>query len=53
MFLCFALSAMLFAPFFSAEAQQPARIFRIGFLDANTAAGTVLVPAYREELSKL
>jgi len=36
------------------QAQQPGKVFRIGFLDANTAAGTaVLVPAFREELSKL
>jgi putative ABC transport system substrate-binding protein len=49
----FALYALLFVLCASVHAQQPARIFRIGFLDANTAAGTVLVPAFREELSKL
>jgi len=49
----FALCALLFVLCGSVHAQQPARIFRIGFLDANTAAGTVLVPAFREELSKL
>ena len=37
-----------------AEAQQPGRIFRIGFLDNSTASGSVvLVDAFRQELSKL
>ena len=37
-----------------AEAQQPGKIFRIGFLDASTASGSaVLVEAFRQELSKL
>ena len=37
-----------------AEAQQPGRIFRIGFLDPSTASGmAVLVDAFRQELSKL
>ena len=37
-----------------AEAQQPGKIFRIGFLDASTAAGSaVLAEAFRQELSKL
>ena len=36
------------------EAQQPGKIFRIGFLDASTASGSaVLVEAFRQELSKL
>ncbi len=36
------------------QAQQPGRIFRIGFLDPSTAAGSaVLVDAFRQELSKL
>src|SRR5262245_36657408 len=36
------------------EAQQPGKIFRIGFLDPSTAAGNaVLVDAFRQELSKL
>jgi putative tryptophan/tyrosine transport system substrate-binding protein len=36
------------------QAQQPAKIFRIGFLDPSTAAGmTVLVDAFRRELNKL
>ena len=37
-----------------AQAQQPGKIFRIGFLDGGTAAGrAVLVEAFRQELSKL
>ncbi len=37
-----------------AEAQQPGKIFRIGFLDPSTASGSaVLVEAFRQELSKL
>jgi putative ABC transport system substrate-binding protein len=37
-----------------AEAQQPTKVFRIGFLDSSTASGsTVLVEAFRQELSKL
>jgi ABC-type uncharacterized transport system substrate-binding protein len=37
-----------------AQAQQPGKIFRIGFLDASTASGNaVLVVAFRQELSKL
>ena len=36
------------------EAQQPAKIPRIGFLDNSTASGSaVLVEAFRQELSKL
>jgi putative tryptophan/tyrosine transport system substrate-binding protein len=50
----FALCAMLFALCFSAEAQQPGKIFRIGFLDEGTASGSaVLVKAFQQELSKL
>jgi putative tryptophan/tyrosine transport system substrate-binding protein len=37
-----------------AQAQQPGRIFRIGFLDSSTAAGmAVLLAAFRQELSRL
>jgi putative ABC transport system substrate-binding protein len=37
-----------------AQAQQPGKIFRIGFLDEGTAAGrAVFVEAFRQELSKL
>jgi len=36
------------------DAQQPGKIFRIGFLDPSTASGmAVLVDAFRQELSKL
>ena len=49
-----ALCAMLFALCVSAQAQQSGKIFRIGFLDPSTAAGSaVLVEAFRQELSKL
>ena len=48
------LCTMLFALCSSAEAQQPGKIFRIGFLDSSTAAGSsVLLDAFRQELSKL
>jgi ABC-type uncharacterized transport system substrate-binding protein len=37
-----------------AEAQQPGKIFRIGFLDPSTASGmAVLVDTFRQELDKL
>ena len=55
--LPFALSfvvALLFAVSVSAEAQQPGKVFRIGFLDPSNASGSaVLVDAFRQELSKL
>jgi ABC-type uncharacterized transport system substrate-binding protein len=52
--LGFALSAVLFALCLSAQAQQPGKVLRIGFLDASTASGmAVLVEAFRQELSKL
>jgi putative ABC transport system substrate-binding protein len=36
------------------QAQQPAKILRIGFLDSSTASGSaVLVESFRQELSKL
>ena len=48
------LSAMLIAPCSFAEAQQAGRVFRIGFLDPSTAAGSaVLLDAFRHELNKL
>ena len=38
----------------AAQAQQPGKIFRIGFLDQSTASGSaVLVKAFLQELSKL
>jgi putative ABC transport system substrate-binding protein len=48
------LCALLPALCVSAEAQQPGKIFRIGFLDNSTASGSaVLLEAFRQELSKL
>ena len=49
-----ALTTLLFALSVSAEAQQPGKVFRIGFLDISTASvSAVLVDALRQELSKL
>src|SRR5881296_4387651 len=49
-----ALCAVLFALSYSASAQQPTKVPRIGFLDASTASGSaVLLEAFRQELSKL
>jgi putative ABC transport system substrate-binding protein len=51
---CLALGAMLFALCGSVDAQQPGKMFRIGYLDVTTASGSaVLVDALRQELSKL
>jgi ABC-type uncharacterized transport system substrate-binding protein len=48
-----ALSAVFLALSFPVEAQQPGKIFRIGFLDASTSFGNaVMVNAFRQELSK-
>jgi putative tryptophan/tyrosine transport system substrate-binding protein len=53
-FVGLALSSLLFAPCFSAYAQQSGKIFRIGRLDVSTASGgAVLWEAFRTELSKL
>jgi putative ABC transport system substrate-binding protein len=50
----FALCSLLLAPCSPAEAQQPTKIFRIGFLDSSTASGSAsLLDAFRQELSKL
>jgi putative ABC transport system substrate-binding protein len=52
--IALALCAMLFAPCFSAEAQQAGKVARIGRLDVSTASGSaVLWEAFRNELSKL
>jgi ABC-type uncharacterized transport system substrate-binding protein len=49
-----ALSAMLLALCASAEAQQPTKIPRIGYLEPGTASGNaVLLDGFRQELSKL
>jgi putative tryptophan/tyrosine transport system substrate-binding protein len=52
--IVFTLCAMLFALCSSVDAQQPGKIFRIGFLDNSTASGiAVLSEAFRQELNKL
>ena len=54
-----ALASILFAGALltvavTVEAQQPGKIFRIGYLDASTPAGmAVLIDAFRQELNKL
>jgi ABC-type uncharacterized transport system substrate-binding protein len=49
-----ALSAMLFALFGPAHAQQPGKVFRVGFLDPSTASGMAgLLEVFRQELNKL
>ncbi|MGZ8452921.1 MAG: ABC transporter substrate-binding protein, partial [Candidatus Binatia bacterium] len=51
-FRLLASAILISAP--AAQAQQPGKIFRIGFLDPSTASGSaVLVEAFRQELSKL
>src|ERR1044071_593419 len=48
------LATLFLANVSLADAQQPGKIFRIGFLDPSTASGSaVLVDAFRQELSKL
>src|SRR5262245_43950845 len=48
------LYAMLFALCVPVQAQQPGKIFRIGYLDPSTASGSaVILDAFRQELSKL
>ena len=52
--IVFTLCAMLFALCGSGDAQQAGKIFRIGFLDGSTAAGSaVLLEAFWQELKKL
>ena len=49
-----ALCALLFAHSFPAHAQQPGKIFRIGYLDNSTASGNaVRLEAFRQELRNL
>lgn len=48
------LSTVLFALCVPANAQQPGKMVRVGFLDTSTASGmAVLVEAFRQELGKL
>ena len=50
----FALGALLLALSVSAQAQQPGKILRIGYLDTSAASGmAVLLHAFRQELTKL
>jgi putative tryptophan/tyrosine transport system substrate-binding protein len=50
---CLLLTVFLFTVF-SAEAQQPTKVARIGILDPSTASGSaVVLEAFRQELSKL
>src|SRR5262245_5973834 len=50
----YALGVLLLTLCFSAEAQQPGKIFRIGYLDVSTVSGSaVLLDAFRQELGKL
>src|SRR4029077_19852976 len=52
-FLVFVTTALLTFSVLT-EAQQPGKIFRIGFLDNSTASGiAVLLDPFRQELSKL
>jgi putative ABC transport system substrate-binding protein len=45
---------MLLSVCVSAEAQQPGKVTRIGYLDNSTASGSVtLLEAFRQEMSKL
>ena len=47
------LCALLLAPTFPAVAQQPGRIYRIGYLDPSTASSTSgLTEVFRQELNK-
>jgi putative tryptophan/tyrosine transport system substrate-binding protein len=48
------LCAIVLALCFPAQAQQPKKIFRIGFLDNSTASGiAVLSESFRQDLHKL
>jgi len=48
------MGAWLFALSSSLDAQQPGKIFRIGFLDSSTASGmAVMVDAFRQGLRDL
>jgi hypothetical protein len=52
--LALAACAQLFAIFSFAGAQQPGKVFRIGFLDDSTASGSaVLVDVFWQEMRKL
>jgi len=49
-----ALCAIFFALLAQAAAQQPGKVFGIGYLDNSTASGSaVLLEAFRQEMSEL
>jgi putative tryptophan/tyrosine transport system substrate-binding protein len=53
-FFVWLLATILLTTIPPASAQQPAKMFRIGFLDPSNASGmAVLVDAFRQELNKL
>jgi putative ABC transport system substrate-binding protein len=52
--LCLSLTIAMVVSGGIARAQQPERVFRIGYLDPSSAsASAVLVDAFRDELRKL
>ena len=52
--LCLSLTIVMVVPWGIAAAQQPGKIFRIGFLDRSTTSSSVLfLDVLRQELSKL
>ena len=52
--LLLALCSLLLAPCSAVNAQQPGKIFRIGYLDPSTASGSaVLLEPFRQEMTKL
>jgi putative ABC transport system substrate-binding protein len=52
--ICIALGALLFALCSSAEAQQPKRVYRLGYLDPSTAStSAAYLDAFRQEMGKL
>src|SRR5262245_66659453 len=53
-FTLWLLATLFLANVSLADAQQPGKIFRIGYLDNSTAAGSAgLLEVFRQELSKL
>ena len=48
-----ALCSLLLAPCSAVDAQQTGKVFRIGFLDSSTAAGSAVPDTFRQEMRKL
>jgi putative tryptophan/tyrosine transport system substrate-binding protein len=48
-----ALCSLLLAPCSAVNAQQTGKVFRIGFLDSSTAAGSAVPDTFRQEMRKL